>query len=487
MENLDLLVNELRAFTEESEWLEFKHNNDDPEMIGKDISALANGAAYTEKTKSYMVWGIDDSTHDVIGTTFNPLTLKVNGQELVSWLRNMLSPNAEFEFHSFQMKNSCDEYKDMVVLIIYKAAIQTVTFKKADYIRIGSYTKPLNDHPGIKAQLWDRLRSEKYEEIIALKDLNLPEALDLIDFSKYFELKELSIPSTQDNILHYMLEDSILAKQDNGLYGVTNLGAILFAKNLSSFPRLSRKAIRVVKYEGNNKLQILKEYTGNKGYAVGFEGLMDFLKALLPSKEIIEAAVRKTSTQYPMNALREAIANALIHQDFSMTGTGPLVEIFDTRIEITNPGTPLVDIKRIIDNPPKSRNEKLADLMRRLKMCEELGSGWDRIAISCEMQKLPAPRIEVYNEDTKVTLYSEISFTNISPEDKIWACYLHACVKYVSGECINNKSIRDRFGLKESSSASVSRLLKDTFNRKLIKPLDSETAPRYMKYMPYWA
>ena len=487
MENLDLLVKELRAFKEESEWLEFKHNNDDPEMIGKDISALANGAAYTEKTKSYMVWGIDDSTHDVVGTTFNPLTLKVNGQELVSWLRNTLSPNAEFEFHSFKMETACGEYNDMVVLIIYKAAMQTVTFKKADYIRIGSYTKPLNDHPGIKAQLWDRLRSEKYEEVIALKDLALPEALDLIDFSKYFELKELSIPSTQDNILHYMLEDSILTKQDNGLYGITNLGAILFAKNLSLFPRLSRKAIRVVKYEGNNKWQILKEYTGNKGYAVGFEGLMDFLKALLPSKEIIEDAVRKTSTQYPMKALREAIANALIHQDFSITGTGPLVEIFDMKIEITNPGTPLVDIRRIIDNPPKSRNEKLADLMRRLKMCEELGSGWDRIAISCELQRLPAPRIEVYNEDTKVTLYSEIPFANISPEDKIWACYLHACVKFVSGEYISNRSIRDRFGLKESSSASVSRLLKDAFNRKLIKPLDPETAPRHMKYMPYWA
>ena len=125
--------------------------------------------------------------------------------------------------------------------------------------------------------------------------------------------------------------------------------------------------------------------------------------------------------------------------------------------------------------------------MRRLKMCEELGSGWDRIAISCELQRLPAPRIEVYNEDTKVTLYSEIPFANISPEDKIWACYLHACVKFVSGEYISNRSIRDRFGLKESSSASVSRLLKDAFNRKLIKPLDPETAPRHMKYMPYWA
>jgi len=81
-----------------------------------------------------------------------------------------------------------------------------------------------------------------------------------------------------------------------------------------------------------------------------------------------------------------SIANSLIHQDLYITGAAPVVEIFDNRIEVTNPGIPLVDVLRIIDNPPKSRNEKLASLMRRLKMCEELGRGWDRM-VSLKKEK----------------------------------------------------------------------------------------------------
>lgn len=120
-----------------------------------------------------------------------------------------------------------------------------------------------------------------------------------------------------------------------------------------------------------------------------------------------------------------------IHQDLSISGTGPVVEIFDNRIEITNAGIPLVNIDRIIDNPPKSRNEKLASLMRRLKMCEELGTGWDKIVIACEISQLPAPKIELFETSTRVTLYSELPYTNMSPEDKLRACYLHACIKQV--------------------------------------------------------
>lgn len=177
----------------------------------------------------------------------------------------------------------------------------------------------------------------------------------------------------------------------------------------------------------------------------------------------------------------------MIHQDFSITGAGPVIEIFDNRIEITNPGNPLVDINRIIDNPPKSRNEALASLMRRLKVCEELGTGWDKIAINCELHLLPAPKIEQYDKSTKVTLFADIPFSNISPEDKVWACYLHACIKHVQGECLTNQSLRERFGLPKTTSASISRLIKDVTELKIIKPLDPTTAPRYMKYLPYWA
>lgn len=481
MENLELLVNQLITYPTETPWLEFKHDNYNPEMIGKNISALANSATLYEKDCAYMLWGIHDTTHEIVGTDYNLQTLKKGNQEIENWLRSLLSKNAEFEFHSVKMNN-----KTVGVLIIYKATNQTVMFEKIDYIKCGSYTKKLNEYPSLQAQLWDRLRNDKFEERLAKQDLELSNALRLIDYTAYFDIKSEPQPSSDEGVAHYLLEENILQKQDNGLYAITNLGAILFAKKLSNFPRISRKAIRVVQYEGNNKFQMLREDIGVKGYVLGFDGLLKYIEALIPTKEVITEALREKKTAYPMLAVREAVANALIHQDFSITGTGPVVEIFDNRIEITNPGVPLVDIKRIIDNPPKSRNEMLAELMRRLKMCEELGTGWDKIIISCEIAQLPTPRIEIFENSTKVTLFKEVPFSNISPEDKIWACYMHACVKYVQCEQLTNQSLRERFGLPETASAGISRLIKEAVKQKVIKPFDPDTAPRYMKYIPFW-
>lgn len=482
MENLDRLVLELCKLPNEIQWVEFKHNNYDPRMIGQDISALANSAALHEKSSAYMLWGIDDTTHEIVGTDYDLQSLKKGNQELENWLRSLLSPNAEFEFHTVVMGN-----KKVGVLIIYRAANQTVTFEKTDYIRVGSYTKKLSDHPGLQGQLWDRLRSTKFEEQYAKQDLELSSALSLLDYATYFDLIKIPQPMDADKIEHYLTEESIIIRQDNGLYAITNLGAILFAKKISDFPRLSRKAIRVVQYEGKNRLEMRKETVGNKGYALGIEGLLEYIEALLPTKEVIDGALRTKQAAYPELAIREAVANALIHQDFSITGVGPVVEIFDSRIEITNPGTPLVDVRRIIDNPPKSRNEKLAALMRRLGICEELGTGWDKIVISCELFQLPAPRIELYEESTRVTLFAEMKFSSISMENKLWACYLHACIKQIQSEQLTNTSLRERFGLKSSAAGSISRLIKEAVEQKIIKPLDPTTAPRYMKYIPYWA
>lgn len=482
MENLDKLVTELCKLPNETQWVEFKHNNYYPEMIGQDISALANSATLHEKSCSYMLWGVDDTSHEIVGTEFNLQTVKKGGQELENWLRSLLSKNADFEFHT-----TCVDGKNVGILIVHRAVNQTVMFQKVDYIRVGSYTKKLSEYPALQAQLWDRLRSSKFEERYAKENLDLAMALGLLEYSTYFDLIKIPQPTNAEGICHYLEEEGILIKQDNGLYAITNLGAILFAKRLTDFPRLSRKAVRVVQYQGNNRLNMLKEYSGIKGYAVGFEGLLGFIDALLPTAEVINGALREKKTAYPSLAIREAVGNALVHQDFSIPGTGPVVEIFDGRIEITNPGTPMVDIKRIVDNPPRSRNEKLAALMRRLRICEELGTGWDKIVLSCEVQMLPAPRIDLYEENTKVTLYSEMPFTNLAPEDKLWACYLHACVKQVQDEQLTNTSLRERFGLKPSSSGSVSRLIKEAVSLNLIKPLDPDTAPRYMRYIPYWA
>lgn len=181
---------------------------------------------------------------------------------------------------------------------------------------------------------------------------------------------------------------------------------------------------------------------------------------LLPSKEDLSEVQLRTVSTFPLPAIRESVANSVIHQDFYITGAGPVVELFENRVEVTNPGVPLVDVMRIIDNPPKSRNEKLASVMRRLGMCEELGRGWDRMVISCESKYLAAPRINVYQESTRVSLFAYLDFVNIQTDDRIWSTYLHACIKYIEGDALSNSSLRERFGLKTTSSGMVSRLIK---------------------------
>lgn len=482
MENIALLVEELIKMPDELSWVEFKHNNYDPKMIGEDISALANAATLHEKNCAYMVWGIHDKTHEIVGTDHNLQNIKKGNQELEGWLRGLLSENADFTFDETIVQD-----KRVCVLSIEPAISFPVRFEKIPYIRVGSYTKKLKDHPALESKLWDKIKNTKFETQYAKTDLKLNEVLQIIDYSYYFDLCKLSVPTDIDGVAHYLLEEGIIVKQDNGLYSVTNLGAVLFAKNINIFSRISRKALRIVQYEGSSRLLMKKENIEQRGYVAGFEYFMKYIDALIPTEEIITEAVRDKKSAYPSLAIREAVANALIHQDLSVTGAGPVVEVFDNRIEITNPGKPLVDINRIVDNPPKSRNEKLASIMRRLGMCEELGTGWDRIVIECEIFQLPAPKIEIYEDSTKVTLYVEKSYTSMTPEDKLRACYLHACIKQVQGEQLTNGSLRDRFGLKDSSSGSISRLIKEAVEKNLIKPLDPDTAPRYMKYIPFWA
>ncbi len=482
MENLTLLVKELCKLPKESGWVEFKHNNCDPKMIGEDISALANGAVINDRNYAYLIWGIDDNSHDIVGTKVRLEQAKKGSQELESWLRGLLSKNADFELQSVEI-----EGKHVEIIIIAKAAGVPVTFEKNAFIRIGSYTKKLVEFPVVQTQLWDKLRHQQFEDIYAMMNLQWNDVIHYLNCDTYFEILEIPIPTSNEGYAHYLLEEGIIIKQDNGLYAITNLGAILFARKLSDFSRVGRKAIRIVQYEGNNRLTILKDDIENEGYIVSLEKAVKFVNALLPSKEDINTIRRTTKSPFPLPAIREAIANSLIHQDLFLTGTGPLIEIFDNHIEVTNPGTPLIDIMRIVDNPPKSRNEKMASLMRRLKMCEELGRGWDRMVLSCELQQLPAPRIQIYQESTKVSLFAYLEYANIPIEDRVWATYLHACIKFTEGDALTNSSLRERFGLAESSSGSISRLIKETLKQNLIKILDPHTAPRYMKYIPIWA
>ena len=114
-------------------------------------------------------------------------------------------------------------------------------------------------------------------------------------------------------ILNYLQEEDFIKKNENRKWDITNLGAILFAKNLNDFKNIKRKSIRVIQYDGKNKLKTIREEVGDKGYAIIFEGIIKYINTIIPKNEIIGEALRKEVSMYPELAIREAVANSLVH------------------------------------------------------------------------------------------------------------------------------------------------------------------------------
>ena len=190
---------------------------------------------------------------------------------------------------------------------------------------------------------------------------------------------------------------------------------------------------------------------------------------------------------FPELAIRELVANAVIHQDFHASGTGPMVEIFNNRMEITNPGLPLVKTDRFLDSPPKSRNEALASFMRRIGVCEERGSGVDKVVSQTEIYQLPAPLFETTEEHTRAILFAHKEYREMDKEDRIRACYLHACLKFVQRDFMTNTTLRERFGIEEKNSSMASRIIRDTVTAGLIRCHDNTVGSKARKYLPWWA
>ncbi|KEZ77287.1 transcriptional regulator [Salinisphaera hydrothermalis C41B8] len=295
------------------------------------------------------------------------------------------------------------------------------------------------------------------------------------------------MPEGRAGIIEAFESEEMILPSTDGKWNITNLGAVLFAKKLADFRSLKRKAIRVILYKDESKVHTVREQVGNKGYASGFEGLIDFVSGLLPSNEIIGQAIRKDVPMFPELAIRELVANALIHQDFHATGTAPMIEIFSNRMEITNPGLPLVKTDRFLDSPPKSRNEALASFMRRIGVCEERGSGVDKVVFETEFYQLPAPLFETTPEHTCAVLFSHREFRNMDKEDRVRACYLHACLRYVQRDSMTNGTLRERFGIEERNSSMASRIIKDTMVAGLIRCYDDTVGSKARKYLPWWA
>lgn len=312
------------------------------------------------------------------------------------------------------------------------------------------------------------------------------EVINLLDTQSFFELLGLPYPNEQEGVLDRLRRER-LVDDVRGALAIRRLGALLLAKRLDDFPELGRRAPRVVVYSGTSKLETRLDQPGTKGYAVGFQGLVRFVMAQLPQNEVIEDALRREVKLVPEIVIRELVANALIHQDFAVGGGSVMIEIYSNRIEISNPGAPVVPVERFIDGY-QSRNERLADLMRRFGICEEKSSGIDRVVHAAEMYQLPAPDFRVAHQRTLVAIFGPRPFEQMDRDERVRASYQHCCLRYVMGEKMTNQTLRERFKLDESRAETASRIIRDTIEAKLIKADNPESgSKRYARYLPFWA
>lgn len=390
---------------------------------------------------------------------------------------------------SIQIEHDVLEYNGASLLFVYipEQGERPIHLRGKDiyesYIRSAGQTVKMS-RLQVKAMIAES-RGIKFEQAPALSNLTSDQVLSLLNYRKYFELIGKTIPNTADAILDRLSEQSFCRLEESG-WVITNLGAILFASNLKNFPTLLGREVIVRKYVGSNNRQQEFEHRGKYGYAVGFEGLTNYVMNQT-STESIET-LREPIPTYPRIAIREFIANALVHQDFAIEGLPLTVEIFSNRITITNPGAPLNDVNRLIDLPPHSRNEMLAQALFHLGICERRGSGIDRAIEAIEKMGLPPAQFTKSDQHTKVIMYPKKELKDMTKQEKIRACYQHACLLHEDNQAINNQSVRERFRLDKSKSSVASRILLDTLEAGYIKVANNDiTSRKYATYVPFYA
>lgn len=461
----------------ELDWKEILSSNS--KKLCSHISAFANYAG-----GGFLVFGIEDKTAKLVGVSMDDAKMIV--EKLGSLCRDNVNPMVSFD-HAIRM------YNDVPLLFIYfrESDVKPVSINPRSienaYIRSGG-TSRLASRQELGAMMLNS-KVLHYEELHAGVLKSAGEVIDLLDFRSILKLLNRPTPQSQDEILRWMSDEKMIQRINGSGYYVSNFGALACAFDLGQFDDLARKKVRIIKYRGVSKVETEKEFDDEKGYAVGFNDLIDYVRALLPGGEVIQNGIRSETSAYPEIALRELIANSLIHQDLTVRGAGPMIEIFEDRTEISNPGRllPTKKIDRLIRTTPESRNEILASAFRRYGICEERGSGLEKAVSAIESCGLPPLRFEEFENSFRVTMYAPKPFSKLTHSERVEACYQHCVIQYYTTGGMTNTSLRERFKLHVRYRPQISVIIKEAVEQKMIKPKDPDnTSTKFIEYIPIW-
>lgn len=456
----------------ESEHIEFK----EAKLQFDTTKLLKYCAAIANELGGHLILGVTNkSPRQVVGTQAFPSESSINE------IKSRILDKLKFRVEVTELLHP--KGRVLAFEIPSRPIAHPIDFEGSYLMRVGESLVAMS--PDVLKRIFAEDNQEWFTKP-AKENVSAEDIVALLDTQTCFELLGIPYP-TNRNVVLQRLEGFSLIQRTGDTWSINNMAAIILAKRLDLFsPALARKAPRFIQYDGVDKFKTRVENLGNKGYAVGFKGLVEFVHSAAPQNRFIEEVVREEVKMFPKQALRELIANALIHQDFQETGCSVMIEMFDDRIEISNPGIPAIVVDRFIDES-KSPNERLADLMRRFNICEEKGSGIDKVIRAAEIYQLPAPDFRVADTRTTALLFAYQDFSEMSKTDRIRACYQHCCLLYVSNRQMSNKTLRERFSMNEDKTAIISQIISATKSANLIKQDSSDSnSTRYARYIPFW-
>ena len=448
----------------------------DTKRLAQHICAFAN-----EQGGGFFAFGVENS-----GVDFCSFSSE-DAEEIAKKMGNIAGNNLCI---AVKIEHSIENFEGHPILFFHvpEQAVKPVYLRGQDvyeaYYRTAGQTRKMPKH--IVNRLLAQQQGISFEEMTAKGGLSVDEVLSLVDYKCLIKKIDKGEPSSKEAIMG-LLQDYKICRKNEDKWEITNLGAILFANNLADFPRFESKYVIARKYQGDSNRFLERDLFFRKGYACELEDMVDQIMKLMPRQEDFSNTARKDTYPYPVVAVRELLANACIHQDLDAEGTNVCVEIFDNRLSISNPGAPLVEVNRMIDTLPVSRNNKLAEVMFYLHLCEKRGSGMDRTVASLEEKHLPPYKVVKGQEFTRVFIYPEKSYKEMTKQEKIQACYQHACLLFEDGKQMTNQSLRERLSIGKNNSAMVSRLIADSVAAGLIKPSSEETeSNKFKSYIPYY-
>lgn len=288
---LELIVKNFCKLDSEQEHVEFKENINNEEIIAKTIVAIINSMTRQNIPRGYFVWGINDKTHEIVGTDFNPSNKKIGNEELELWLSKYIQPTPSLCFRKLNIDG-----KRVVVLVIYSNPLELAKFKNVAYIRIGANTRKLDKFPNIEKEVWKNIVERDYESITAKACLSETEAISLLDFDALYEMRKNNAPVEQDALFDEAVRCGMVKDNYDTTFDITNFGALLYAKDINDFPSLKNKAIRIIHYKGETKLETKSEIRSKSGYIVEFNEMQKYvMEKTIDGEFIDDDGIRKSS------------------------------------------------------------------------------------------------------------------------------------------------------------------------------------------------